>query len=114
MDIHNTFSEQDFHHDRFWTKIARYALKAGRKLIEKALILYFVATDGDTPRWAKASIFAALAYFVSPLDAIPDVLPAVGYSDDLSVLGAALVAVSAHVKEEHVQKARQQLERWFG
>lgn len=113
MDINNSHSEQDFHPESFWKKLAHYALKAGRKLVEKALTLYYVAADSDTPHWAKASVYAALAYFVLPVDAIPDILPGIGYSDDLSVLGASFVTVAAHVKDEHVQTAREQLKRWF-
>lgn len=114
MSIHNALSEQEFHHDGFWKKIARYAVKAGREVVEKALTLYYVASDGDTPAWARATVYTALAYFISPLDAVPDALPGVGFGDDLSVLGVAFAAVAAHVKDEHVQRARQQIERWFG
>ena len=114
MSIHNAFSEHDFNRDGFWKKIARYAVKAGREVVEKALTLYYVASDGDTPAWARATIYGALAYFMSPLDAVPDVLPGVGFGDDLSVLGVAFAAVAAHVKDAHVQRAREQLQRWFG
>ncbi len=33
---------------------------------------------------------AALLYFISPLDAVPDVLPGIGYVDDLIILSAVI------------------------
>ena len=54
-----------------------------------------------------------MGYFIFPLDAIPDITPVVGYSDDLGVLAMALAAVAIHIKDEHKQQAIEQLERWF-
>lgn len=99
-------------HD-FWKKLAQQAKKMGRSLLEQALKLFYAAQDPETPHWAKITIYATLAYLVLPLDAVPDVLPGIGYSDDLGVLAAAMSAVALYVKEEHIQKARQTLKRWF-
>nr|WP_315392396.1 YkvA family protein [uncultured Duganella sp.] len=98
----------------FWNKVKTQAKSAGRKVLEQALKMYFSATDPDTPRWAKTTIYGALGYFISPIDAIPDLLPAVGYTDDIGVLIAAAAAVAAYIKDEHVQKARDTLQQWFG
>tara|TARA_R110002167_G_scaffold366254_1_gene594011 strand:- start:8952 stop:9278 length:327 start_codon:yes stop_codon:yes gene_type:complete len=106
-------SDENFDEKGFWKKIGQYAAKAGREVIEKALTLYYVASDSDTPVWARGALFAALAYFISPLDAIPDVLVGIGFSDDLAVMAAALAAAVAYQKAEHVERARQQLSRWF-
>ena len=38
----------------------------------------------------KAIVAAALVYFISPIDAIPDIAPLVGYLDDLGVITALL------------------------
>lgn len=40
-----------------------------------------------------ALIVGALVYFISPIDAVPDLLPVVGYSDDLVVLAGAVAAL---------------------
>ena len=103
------------HYDEksFWEKVGDFALIAGREFIEKALILYYCLQDSDTPTWAKATIIGALAYFIWPFDAYPDFLPG-GYADDLGVLGAALATVAVHIKEEHKEQAREQLNTWFG
>jgi uncharacterized membrane protein YkvA (DUF1232 family) len=99
--------------DSFWEKIKGYAKTAGENVLEPALKMYYSVLDSDTPAWAKTVIIGALGYFVSPIDAIPDVTPIVGYADDLGVLTAALAATAAHIKDEHVRKAKETLARWF-
>jgi len=108
----NEFSEA-FSDNGFWDKVKGYAKIAGEGVLEPALKMYYAALDSDTPTWAKATIIGALGYFISPIDAIPDLVPVVGYSDDLSVLVAALATTAAHIKDEHVKKAKETLAQWF-
>lgn len=100
--------------DSFRGKVRQYAKDAGEAVLEPALKMYYALKDSDTPAWAKATIIGALGYFISPIDAIPDLLPVVGYTDDLAVLAGALAIVAMHVKEEHAEKARVTLRQWFG
>lgn len=105
---------EPYSEEGFWDKLKHYAKKAGKTVVETALKLYYASRDPDTPLWAKTTIYGALAYFISPLDAIPDILPLTGYTDDLGILAAAVTAVAAHIKPEHVEKAREQIKNWFG
>jgi uncharacterized membrane protein YkvA (DUF1232 family) len=106
--------EQDFSSTSFWDKVKSQAAKAGRELIEKGLVLYYTWEDSDTPTWAKATIVGALGYFISPIDAVPDVLPVVGYSDDLAVLVGALAAVASSIKKSHQLAAKEKVDDIFG
>lgn len=99
--------------ESFWEKAARVVLKAGRGTVGTALTLYYCLQDSDTPSWAKATIIGALGYFIFPVDAIPDVIPVVGFADDAAVIGAAFAAVVAHIKEEHKQRAKEQIDIWL-
>ena len=91
----------------FWTKMRRVA---GRiPFAEEAAAAYYCALDGETPFRVRATLMAALAYFVMPADAIPDIVAAVGFSDDATVLMMAISVVSAHLKPRHYDKARQAL-----
>ena len=99
--------------DSFWKKARKFASKAGREVIEKALVLYYCLEDPETPAWAKMVIASALGYLILPTDAFPDLFPG-GFVDDFGVLAAALVTVATHIKPEHVQKAREKVEQWFG
>ena len=96
-----------------WKKIGKYALVAGKDVITRCLVLYYCMMDKDTPAWAKTTILSALAYFISPLDAIPDFVPAVGYGDDLGALGVAMASVAFHIKQEHRELAEEKLKNWF-
>jgi uncharacterized membrane protein YkvA (DUF1232 family) len=45
------------------------------------------------PWKSAASLAVALAYFLLPFDAVPDVLPLSGFVDDAAVLGMVFTAV---------------------
>ena len=78
-------------------KLARVGRAAGREVVEKVLWLWFASRRPDLPVRARTTIYGALAYFVLPLDAVPDLLPFAGYTDDLGVLLWALVTVARYV-----------------
>lgn len=98
----------------FWHKLTHFAKQAGREVVEKALWLYYAAQRPEVPTWAKTVIYGALAYFISPLDAIPDITPIAGYSDDIGALTAAVGLVAVYINDEVKAKAAQKLQDWFG
>ena len=98
----------------FWDKLKKFAKVAGKEVIEKALFLYYAAKQPNTPLWAKTTIYGALAYFISPIDMLPDLTPLLGYTDDLSILAAALVTVASYITDEVKQQARDKMQTWFG
>ena len=77
----------------------------------EAIAAYFCARDKATPVYVKASIFAALAYFIVPVDLIPDVIIGLGYTDDITVFWAAWQAIKGHITAEHRKKAVAALEQ---
>lgn len=104
----------EFDDGSFWDKVKNFALKAGKEVIEKALWLYYAAQQPNTPVWAKTVIYGALAYFVLPVDAVPDAIPVAGFTDDLGALAAALGAVAMYVTEDVKQMAADRMREWFG
>ncbi len=99
--------------EELWDKLRQFAVKAGKEIIEKVLVLYYCLQDPDTPPQAKTVIAAALSYFVLPVDVIPDLVPVVGFTDDLHVLMGALAIVIAHIKPKHWEQARDKMKEWF-
>lgn len=91
----------------FWRKIARVGGKI--PFAEEAASAYFCAIDRQTPMRVRATLLAALAYFVIPTDMIPDIVAMVGFTDDATVLLTALGLVQAHIKPRHQAKARRAL-----
>lgn len=106
--------DEEYSESGFWNKMKHFARKAGKDVIEKALWLYYAAQRPETPKWAKTIIFGALAYFIAPMDAIPDLTPLVGFSDDLGALAAALTMVSLYIDDTVKRSAAQKLQSWFG
>jgi len=104
---------QAYSEKNFWNKVQKYALSAGVKVIYAVLLLYYALKEPKTPSWAKGVIFSALGYFISPLDAIPDIVPIAGYTDDLGVLALALVAVGMFIDNNVKSKAREKILEWF-
>ena len=97
----------------FWKKLGPGAQSIGRRALEKALYLYYAVQNENTPKWAKRVIYGALGYFIFPLDAIPDLAPLIGYTDDLSVMAAALATVAFYITPEVKAQAQQKLDTWF-
>ncbi len=98
----------------FWRKVARFARQAGERVMARALVLYYCLKDPDTPAWARRIIIGALAYFVFPVDAIPDIVPFAGFGDDLGVLIGAVAMVLTHIKPVHRARAEEKLREWTG
>ena len=73
--------------------------------VRDAVAMYFCAIDSNTPIHVKGRILAALGYFLSPADAIPDVITGLGFTDDASVISKTLATISFYIKKEHWQKA---------
>lgn len=106
------FSES-YSDDNFWNKVTTFAQSAGVEVIYRAFQLYYAAHGPNTPVWAKATIYGALGYFISPIDAIPDLVPVVGYSDDLGVLALSVATCAAYITPEIKTQAKQAMkELW--
>jgi uncharacterized membrane protein YkvA (DUF1232 family) len=93
----------------FWAKAKRVAARL--PFAEDLLAAYYCAFDQATPLHVRAALVGALAYFVLPFDFMPDMLPALGYTDDAAVLLAALRMVAGHMLPEHRDAARIALAR---
>jgi len=98
----------------FWQKAKTVAINAGKDVIGKGLQCYYVLQEEDVPKWAKATVVGALGYFISPIDAIPDITPIVGYTDDLGVMTLALATVAIHVTDDVKAKVKAKLVDLFG
>lgn len=110
----NNQYQQAYSDEGFWDKLRHYAGSAGKEVVAKALLMYYAAQQEDVPKWAKATIFGALGYFITPLDAIVDLTPVVGYADDLGVLALALAAVARYINDDARARTAERMERWFG
>ena len=93
----------------FWPKMRRVAARI--PFAPEALSVWWCARDPETPTAAKGLMFAALAYFVLPTDAIPDILAGIGFTDDAAVFAALLAVVGKNIKPRHRASAKAWLTR---
>lgn len=91
----------------FWPKVRKTVGKV--PFVEDAVAAYYCAMDSKTPTWVRATLMGSLAYFVVPTDMIPDFVAGLGFTDDATVILAALRTISGHMNEEHREKAQQAL-----
>ena len=69
----------------------RIAKKVGATVIRPVFLLYYLLHDKDVPLHHKAYVIGALGYFILPFDLIPEsILPVIGFTDDVAVMGLVL------------------------
>lgn len=93
----------------FWPKIRRTAARI--PFARQVISVWYAARDPETPTAAKGIMLGALAYFVLPIDAIPDIFAGIGFTDDAAVITALIATLGANIKPRHKDQADAALER---
>jgi uncharacterized membrane protein YkvA (DUF1232 family) len=93
---------------RLWRKLLRVAARI--TFADQLVAAWYCATDPATPMHVRAVLLGALAYFLLPADAVPDLVAVVGFTDDASVLAAVFGTFAAYIKPEHLEAARRRLD----
>jgi uncharacterized membrane protein YkvA (DUF1232 family) len=88
---------------RFWPTLKRAVRQVpfSRDLIAA----YYCAIDRRTPTRVRGVLLAALAYFIMPIDFLPDMFVLVGFTDDVAVLAAAFRMIQGHIADRHYEAA---------
>lgn len=81
--------------ERLWNKVERVGSKINFGKDVKALYRYM--RDKSVPWYRKSIVVGALIYFISPIDAIPDIAPLIGYLDDLGVIMAVVKYLGSEI-----------------
>lgn len=95
--------------ERFWPKFWRNVGKI--PFSEDLAAAWYCYRDPKTPARVKGVLAGALAYFVIPTDALPDMIVGLGFTDDATVLAMTVGMVSAHIKDIHRAAARALLKK---
>lgn len=95
-------------------KIKQFGKKAGIKVIYLVLLLFYTLQKSTTPKFAKSLIVGGLGYFILPADFLPDLIPGIGFTDDLTALISVVVAVALFIDEGVKTKTKERLHVWFG
>ena len=88
---------------KFWPTLKRAVRQVpfSRDLVAA----YYCAVDPKTPTRVRGVLLGALAYFVLPIDFVPDFFALVGFTDDIAVLAAALRMIQGHITDQHYDAA---------
>lgn len=106
--------EQHYSDGGFLEKLTKYGKIIGINALYKAVQLWFVMQKPDVPAGTKAVIMGALGYLIAPLDFLPDIMPVLGYTDDLVAITFALIKVQGYIDEEVERKSKNLLTKIFG
>lgn len=106
--------EKHFTESDFKEKLFKNAKKIGVKISYYSLLLFYAFKSPRTPKKDKMTIAGALGYLIFPVDAIPDFIPVVGYSDDLAVIIYAIYRIIDSIDEQVKEQAHQRMIKLFG
>jgi uncharacterized membrane protein YkvA (DUF1232 family) len=98
---------EEFVRASFWDKLRAVVPKI--PFAESAVAAFYCATDPATPARVKLTLMGALAYFILPVDVVPDFLPLIGFGDDAAVLALAIKIVGDQITPLHREHARETL-----
>ena len=110
--MNNEYSKY-YTEESLWEKIKKFSKAAGAKVIYAVLLLFYAMKDSNVSLKTKVFIAASLGYFILPTDAIFDLTPVIGYSDDLGVLIFALKQISSAITPDVKENARKKINDWF-
>jgi uncharacterized membrane protein YkvA (DUF1232 family) len=113
MATHAHGFDTEYSESGFREKLQRCARAAGSTVVERAFQLYYAAQSPETPAWARTVAYGALAYFILPMDTIPDIVPMAGYTDDLGVLALAIGTIATRITPEIKTRAHERMTRLF-
>ncbi len=106
----SAFSERERKVRRdFWAKFKRAAGKV--PFLEDLVSAYYCAMDPATPVRVRGMLLAALAYFIMPIDFVPDILGGLGFADDVALLTAVIGLVSSSITPVHRAAAARALDK---
>lgn len=93
---------------RFWRKLAR--VLAHIPFAEDLVTAWYCAKDPATPVHVRAMLWGAVAYFILPMDLIPDYMVGIGYTDDAAVIAMVMSLLGRYVEPRHRTLAKTRLD----
>jgi uncharacterized membrane protein YkvA (DUF1232 family) len=95
------FTEQATEADvqRIESDLSRMKRGPIKEIWAKVIALFTLIKDPDAPWGSKAIAIGSLIYLISPIDAVPDIIPMIGLSDDAAVILAAITKLALDLKK---------------
>ncbi len=93
--------------------LKKVLIQAGRIVAKPAIEALEMVLDNSTPTQARLTMLAGLTYLIFPIDVVPDLIPIVGFSDDLVALTAIISIWKRHMTPQIQIRAQQKLDKWL-
>lgn len=91
---------------------AARALKHGLLALKRELVVLHAAVrDPRTPWWVKGLGLLVIAYALSPIDLIPDVIPVLGLLDDIVLVPLGLMLVKRCLPADVLHDAQRSVDQ---
>ena len=97
--------------DKLTTKLAILAGKVSAKLLYYVLLLVLLLSDKTIPKKVRLVFMAALGDFILPTDLIADILPGLGFADDIAFLSYVISNAAQYITPEIEEKAKTRLDQ---
>ena len=105
--------QENYSESKLLNKLTSVARWAGAKVVYAVLLLYYVLRNPNVSTADKSKIYGALGYFILPTDLLFDIIPLVGYTDDMAAIMWAIHTVAKNITPEIKAKAKTKLGEWF-
>ncbi len=87
--------------------------KIGSKILFYVLVMVVLISDNNIPIKIRLVFMAALGYLILPTDLVADLLPVVGFTDDIAFLSYAISNAREYITPEVTGKAKDKLGKWI-
>lgn len=92
-----------------WERLKRWA----RELESEGFTLWFCCRHPGMPLLPKLLALLVVAYFLSPIDLIPDFIPVLGYFDELILLPVSIYFILKLVPGPVLKECRAAADGWI-
>lgn len=97
---------------QLFDKLKVVGKKIGSQIVYSVLIMVILLSDSKIPIKVRIIIMAALGYLILPTDLVADMIPALGFTDDIAFLTYAISNAHEYITPEIRNRAKEKLGHW--
>ena len=98
---------------QLFDKLGVVGKKIGSKVVFYVIIMAMLIGDTKIPLKVRLVFMAALGYLILPTDLVADLLPAIGFTDDIAFLTFAISNAREYITPEVKDKAKEKMGQWI-
>jgi len=98
---------------QLFDKLGVVGKKIGSKVVFYVIIMAILIADKKIPLKVRLVFMAALGYLILPTDLVADLLPAIGFTDDIAFLSFAISNAREYITPEVKDKAKEKMGQWI-